>query len=507
MLFIILISTVCFLVFLHVLFNCHEKARLVRSIPGPDNIFLIGNALEFLATPVEIFGLTRKAANKWKIIYRFWAFNLGAVNVFTPEHVEKIISTSKFNSKSILYSFMRPWLQDGLLLSDGAKWQQRRKILTPTFHFNILQRFCVIIEENSRRMVEMLNNSAGEKVDVVPLMSEFTLNSICETAMGTRFSEEMADKGESYKAAIHSIGKGLVQRVTRIMLFSDLIFNLSAFGREQIKSIQIVQNFTKKVIKDRKANIEQYGAENLDDMDNNEYNMNNKRKRTAMLDLLIQAQKVNLIDDQGIQEEVDTFMFEGHDTTACGLMYCLMLLANHKDIQDKIFEELFTIFGNSDISASYDDLSKMRYLECCIKESLRLYPPVPFISRQLTESTDLGGYKIPSDVFCHIHIYDLHRREELFPDPLKFDPDRFLPENCIGRHPYAYIPFSAGPRNCIGQKFAMMEMKSAISAILRRFEIYPVTRPWDLRIAADLVLRSTEPIYVIFEKRNTLSSK
>nr|AHW57333.1 CYP4M38 [Chilo suppressalis] len=507
MLFIILISTVCFLVFLHVLFNCHEKARLVRSIPGPDNIFLIGNALEFLATPVEIFGLTRKAANKWKIIYRFWAFNLAAVNVFTPEHVEKIISTTKFNSKSILYSFMRPWLQDGLLLSDGAKWQQRRKILTPTFHFNILQRFCVIIEENSRRMVEMLNNSAGEKVDVVPLMSEFTLNSICETAMGTRFSEEMADKGESYKAAIHSIGKGLVQRVTRIMLFSDLIFNLSAFGREQIKSIQIVQNFTKKVIKDRKANIEQYGAENLDDMDNNEYNMNNKRKRTAMLDLLIQAQKVNLIDDQGIQEEVDTFMFEGHDTTACGLMYCLMLLANHKDIQDKIFEELFTIFGNSDISASYDDLSKMRYLECCIKESLRLYPPVPFISRQLTESTDLGGYKIPSDVFCHIHIYDLHRREELFPDPLKFDPDRFLPENCIGRHPYAYIPFSAGPRNCIGQKFAMMEMKSAISAILRRFEIYPVTRPWDLRIAADLVLRSTEPIYVIFEKRNTLSSK
>ncbi|CAH2989301.1 unnamed protein product [Chilo suppressalis] len=449
--------------------------------------------------------MLRKFAST-RSIYRIWVLNLCSINIFTPDHVEMIISTTKFNGKSSIYRFLRPWLRDGLLLSDGAKWQQRRKILTPTFHFSILQRFCVIIENNSRRMVEILNNSPGEKIDVVSLMSEFTLNSICETAMGTRFSEEIVEKGVSYRTAIHSIGKCLVQRMTRVILHNDFIFNHSALGKEQNKSIEKIQNFTGKVIKDRKAYIEKYGVENLEDddkKDNKEYNMNNRRKPTAMLDLLLHAQKNNLIDDEGIQEEVDTFMFEGHDTTSCGLMYCLMLLANHKDIQDKIFEELHTIFDESDRSASYDDLSEMRYLECCIKESLRLYPPVPFISRQITESIDLGGYKIPSDVFCHIHIYDLHRREELFPDPLKFDPDRFLPENCIGRHPYAYIPFSAGPRNCIGQKFAMMEMKLALSAILRRFDLKPVTKPWELRIAADMMLRSTEPIYVIFEKRNT----
>ncbi|RVE46477.1 hypothetical protein evm_008887 [Chilo suppressalis] len=502
MLFIILVSTVSILIFLHLLFNSSEKARLIKKIPGPCDYFIIGNLLEYITTPVKIFGVTRRAANTWKGIYRFWSCNIGAINILSPDHIEAIISTTKYNSKSVVYDFLQPWLQDGLLLSDGTKWQQRRKILTPAFHFSILQRFCLTIEENSRRMVDSLDKIADETIDVVPLMSEFTLNSICETAMGTRFSEEMADAGVSYKAAIHSIGKTVVKRVTNLIMHPKFVFNHSAVGIEQNKSIEIVQKFTKKVINERKAFIEQYGVENLDDdIDQYEFNMNSKRKRTAMLDLLIQAQKDNLIDDRGIQEEVDTFMFEGHDTTACGLIYCLMLLSHHQQIQDKIFVELNTIFGDSDRNASYDDLSKMRYLECCIKESLRLYPPVPFIGRRITESTTLDGYKIPSGVFCHVHIYDLHRRAELFPDPLKYDPDRFLPENCVGRHPYAYIPFSAGPRNCIGQKFAMMEMKSSLSAILRRFVLKPVTQPWELCLAADLVLRSTKPIYVTFEKR------
>ncbi|KOB67392.1 Cytochrome P450 monooxygenase Cyp4M5 [Operophtera brumata] len=169
--------------------------------------------------------------------------------------------------------------------------------------------------------------------------------------------------------------------------------------------------------------------------------------------------------------------------------------------QDKIFSELKDIFGDSTRSATMEDLTKMRYLECCIKESLRLYPPVHFISRQLNEKVTLSGYTIPSGVFCHIVILDLHRSPNLYKDPLKFDPDRFLPENSMGRHPYAYIPFSAGPRNCIGQKFAMMEMKSAISEILRKFELFPVTRTEDIEFTADLVLRNARPVYVSFRKR------
>ncbi|KPJ08733.1 Cytochrome P450 4C1 [Papilio machaon] len=226
-----------------------------------------------------------------------------------------------------------------------------------------------------------------------------------------------------------------------------------------------------------------------------------KKKRTAMLDLLILAQQEGLINSIGIEEEVDTFMFEGHDTTAAGLSYCLMLLANHPYIQDKVFVEQREIFGDTKRTATLKDLNAMHYLDRCIKESFRLYPPVPFISRWMNESVTLSNYTVPAGTSCNIHIYDLHRSELLYPNPSLFDPDRFLPENVAKRHHYAYIPFSAGPRNCIGQKFAMMVMKSIVSGIIRNFELHPVTTCSDLRFQVDLILRNSEPVYIKFTKR------
>ncbi|XP_050681337.1 cytochrome P450 4C1-like isoform X4 [Leptidea sinapis] len=220
-----------------------------------------------------------------------------------------------------------------------------------------------------------------------------------------------------------------------------------------------------------------------------------------MLDLLLSAEKDGLIDNIGIQEEVDTFMFEGHDTSAAGLTFCLLALAENETIQDKIVQELDEIFDGDNRDATLEDLAAMNYLERCIKESLRLYPPVPFIGRDLSEDVKLSNYLAPKGFMSHIHIFDLHRQESLFKNALLFDPDRFLPENSVGRHNYAYIPFSAGPRNCIGQKFAMMEMKSAVSSVLRKFRIIPITKSAEVIFATDLVLRSSNPILLKFIKR------
>lgn len=104
-----------------------------------------------------------------------------------------------------------------------------------------------------------------------------------------------------------------------------------------------------------------------------------------------------------------------------------------------------------DKELSYSDTQKVPYLERCIKEGLRLYPSVPMISRSAgCDYVTSSGYKIPSGTTLHIHIFDLHRKPDIYPDPERFDPDRFLKENCVDRHPFAYLPFSAGPRNCIG---------------------------------------------------------
>lgn len=495
------LAIIVFLCVLHLLFNYNEKARLLRKLPGPKDDFIIGNALVISnISAVTIMKLGREYAQKFSGIYRFWAFPFGAVNLYSPGDIEIILSNMKYHEKSGIYSFLRPWLGNGLLLSKGNLWQERRKILTPAFHFNILKQFSIILAENSQRLVETLESKVGKPIDVVPVLSEYTLLSICETAMGTQLNKETSYESRCYKTAIYELGQMFFQRFINLFLYSDFIFYSTALGKKLMTHLNVLHSFTKRVINDRKEYIDKYGISIPDLNDNDEYVYKKKRK-TAMLDLLIQAEKDGLIDNVGIQEEVDTFMFEGHDTTASGLTFCLMLLANHKDVQDKIIEELDEIFGDSTRPADMNDLSKMRYLDCCIKESLRLYPPVHFISRSIDEPIKLSNYDIPPGIFCHVHIYDLHRREDLFPNASKFDPERFLPENCVGRHPYAYIPFSAGPRNCIGQKFAMMEMKSAVAEILRRFELLPVTRPSDIVLSADLVLRNDGPVNVTFVKR------
>ncbi|XP_041971595.1 cytochrome P450 4C1-like isoform X2 [Aricia agestis] len=404
----------------------------------------------------------------------------------------------KHNEKSNLYRFLKPWLQDGLLVSKGSKWQQRRKILTSAFHFNVLQKYFVTMKDNDKALIESLKKSNGEPVDIVSTMTEYTLNTICESAMGIKLREKESELGKSYKNAIYSLGKDLVKRFSNIFIHPDITFYSTILGIRQTKYLNTIHSFTKSIIQKRKEALNNY---EVSDENNNEEELGIKKKRTAMLDLLLSAQKHGIIDDKGIQEEVDTFMFEGHDTTAAGLTYAILLLANHSDIQNKIVEELHGIFGNDDRDATMDDLAAMKYLELCLKESMRLYPPVPFIMRQITQPCKLSNFEIPKNTLCSIHIYDLHRNEIMFPDPHKFNPERFLPENSVGRHNYAYIPFSAGPRNCIGQKFAMMEMKSSVSSILRNFELLPVTKPSDIVFIADIVLRNTEPIYVRFVPR------
>lgn len=115
-------------------------------------------------------------------------------------------------------------------------------------------------------------------------------------------------------------------------------------------------------------------------------------------------------------------------------------------------QEVSEIFGNSTKLPTYEDLQKLSYLEMCIKESLRLYPSVPMIGRRASSDfVTPSGYKVSKDTELMVHIYDLHHNPEIYPDPEKFDPDRFSPEETLGRHPFAYLAFSGGPRNCIGR--------------------------------------------------------
>jgi cytochrome P450 family 4 len=150
----------------------------------------------------------------------------------------------------------------------------------------------------------------------------------------------------------------------------------------------------------------------------------------------------------------------------------------------------------------YRDLQELTYMERCIKETLRFYPSAPYIARILGEDlVTHSGYKLKKGTVVQMHIYDLHHNPDIYPDPEKFDPDRFLPHNCDQRHPFAYIPFSAGHRNCLGQKFAMLEMKAVLCGILGSFVLEAVDTPESIVLVADIMIRSKNSIRVKFLPR------
>ena len=208
-----------------------------------------------------------------------------------------------------------------------------------------------------------------------------------------------------------------------------------------------------------------------------------------------------ILSDREIRDEVETFMFEGHDTTASGMSWALYNLARHPDIQKEARAEVDAILdGRSSDVIEWDDLNAMTYLTRCIKESMRLHTTVPFIGRILTEPLDFDGHTVPVGCLVDINLFNVHHNPQVWHDPMTYDPDRFLPERMKTMDSHAFMPFSAGPRNCIGQVFAMNEMKTTIARVLRKFEMsVDVSKP--VRRKPDLVMRAEKGLYLNFKSR------
>ncbi|KAF5280454.1 hypothetical protein FQR65_LT03263 [Abscondita terminalis] len=430
----------------------------------------------------------RELGKTYYPIYKYYHLSIPVVNIICPEDMKIIMSSSMHMTKSEIYYALEPWLGTGLLTSTGQKWLHRRKLLTPSFHFNILQQFVSVFNKHTEALIKRLDIECSKPTtDVVPLVTETTLQSICETAMGTPL-EASSKASQYYMKSVYRIGELIVNILTSPLYQIYVLFICTPTFWEFRNLVNGLHKFSTTVIKKRKEQFEDTQV---------------KSKRMALLDMLIATQKSDHnIDDEGIREEVDTFMFEGHDTTTSCICFSLLLLACHSEIQNKVLDELYDIFGDSERMPTFEDLQNMRYLEQVLKECLRMYPSVPFISRVAEEDVQTStNYTIPKGTIIQLHIYDLHHSEEIYPEPEKFDPERFSAENSKERHPYAYIPFSAGPRNCIGQKFAFMEVKTIISTIVRNYELLPIDTPSSVKIRVHLILKTTDGIKIKFLKR------
>ncbi|GFR12050.1 cytochrome P450 4c3 [Trichonephila clavata] len=198
-----------------------------------------------------------------------------------------------------------------------------------------------------------------------------------------------------------------------------------------------------------------------------------KKKRKAVIDNLIKLHlESEELSEEDAVEEIVNFIMAGYETVAMSTTWALFLIGLHPDVQKKIHEELDKVFGEDiDRDATEDDLNQLNYLNCVLMESSRIYPTIPMFGRQALEDTVICGHTVPKGASCFVMTYFLHRDENVFPDPETFDPDRFSPENSTKIPESAFALFSAGPRNCIGQRYAWIELKELLSSILRNFTV------------------------------------
>ncbi|XP_029345487.1 cytochrome P450 4C1 isoform X1 [Acyrthosiphon pisum] len=403
-----------------------------------------------------------------------------------PNDIKVLLSSPQHINKGPEYGLLKPWLNKGLLTSGSQKWQMRRKLLTYTFHFKILETYISSFNKHAQCLTKKLENMASnnQRVSIYTHMTLCALDLVCDTIMGTELRSQEG-KSLEYVEAINTVTDITIKRIFKFWLWNGSIFNLSQIGRDFNKSLKILHTFTENVIKEKRAKLESVNC-----LETEELSFGKKRVE-SFLDLLIGISKQNpeKMTDMDIREEVDTFLFEGHDTSSTAMTMAFIQLGLNQDIQNSVREELYSIFGDSDREATMADLKSMTYLDRVIKETIRLYPSVPSVTRMLRQHLHIKEYDIPPQTVVVVVPYLLHREEKHFPNPLTFDPDRFLPEHSINRHPYAFIPFSAGPRNCIGQKFAMYQMKTIISTVIRKMKIETLGSQDDIKISAQLILR------------------
>ncbi|XP_025721766.2 cytochrome P450 4F6-like [Callorhinus ursinus] len=397
------------------------------------------------------------------------------------------------------YNLLKPWLGDGLLLSAGDKWSHHRRLLTPAFHFEILKPYVKIFNKSAGIMHakwQCLALEGSTHLDMFEHISLMTLDSLQKCVFS--FDSNCQESPSEYIAAILELSALVVKRQEQIFLHMDFLYNLTPNGWRFRRACNLVHNFTDAVIQERRRALISGGSHDF-------LKAKAKAKTLDFIDVLLLAKDEDgkQLSDEDIRAEADTFMFEGHDTTASGLSWVLYNLAKHPEYQERCRQEVQELLRDREPQEiEWDDLAQLPFLTMCIKESLRLHPPVTVIARRCTHDVGLpDGRIIPKGSICVISIFGIHHNPSIWPDPEVYNPFRFDPEIPQKRSPLAFIPFSAGPRNCIGQTFAMTEMKVVLALTLLRFRFLPDEE--EPRRKPELILRAegglwlrTEPLSV-----------
>ncbi len=345
-----------------------------------------------------------------------------------------------------------PALGNGILTSDGAHWKWQRQSVAGAFrHEKLLELQPAMIAAAGRRRDLWLTRK-NSPIDLCQEMMRTTFDIIVDTMMSSGEGIDV-DKVE--------------RNITNYLKPTGWKFALGLLGlpdwmphpgKEKARSaVAFLRTSLGTVIAERRRS----GGE-----------------RSDLVSMLLNAadpETGRVMTDEEIIDNLMTFITAGHETTALGLAWTFHLLARHPDCQAKLFEEIATVTEGGPLTAEH--LGKLTYTRQVFSEAMRVYPPAPIISRAVTSEFTIGTHMIPAGTIIYVPIYAVHHHADLWEDPQLFDPDRFEPAVARNRHRYAFMPFGAGPRVCIGNGFAMMEAVAILAVLLQKFRVTGSTEP------------------------------
>jgi cytochrome P450 len=372
-----------------------------------------------------------------------------AYQITHPRDIEHVLQTNSQNyRKGRQYQEFRASIGNGLLISDGEFWRRQRRLAQPAFHRQRINAFGETMTNSAETMLARWHADAasGEPFNVVAEMMRLTLEIVGLTIFGTDLSAETDHIARSLDIARAHAIRRMWQPVKLPITFPTRANR--AFLRAIRESEQVIY---------RMIDARRRGEVTTDDL----------------LSLLMRARDEETgegMSDEQLRAEAATILTAGHETTALALSWTWYLLAGHPDVEARLHAELDAVLGGRTTPA-VEDLPRLAYTRMVIEEAMRLYPPVWVIGRTAIGDDEIGGYRIKANSEIIMCLYVTHRHPEFWDEPDKFDPERFTPERVAARPRYAYFPFGGGPRQCIGNNFALMETQLVLATVAARYRL------------------------------------
>jgi cytochrome P450 len=426
--------------------SARSTQKFSHQLPPSPRGYLILNAKEIKQNPI---GYYQRIWKEYGDLVRLpilpsYSFYLSA----HPSHLERILSThqERYGKSDIANKPLTLVVGQGILTSEGEFWQKNRRLMQPAFHQKQLANLCaVIVSCTESLMRKWEEKSDGEAIDIAAETLRLTL----KIAGLTLFSTDISDKSSSLGKAFRTVFEYINYKMNN--LWAEPLWIPTSRNLRFRQAKQILDDLVLDLIRDRRQNP------------------TDTHDLLSMLLAVRDEVTGEGMSDKQLQDEVITLLIAGHESVASALAWTWYLLGKHPDIMANVEEELRSVLNGN--SPSFEKLPKLEYTRRVIDETLRLYPPALVLLRVALEDDEIDGYFIPKGSTMNLTTFIIHCHPEFWDNPEKFDPDRFLPEKTNLRPKFAYRPFGAGQRICIGKSFALMQAALIMATMLQRFRL------------------------------------